>query len=219
MVPDVGTSPTPDANGLSNGWWKDYVETIPDGYLDLLVAEEDASRIVHFHPTLVPGLLQTAGYARAVTPTTSVKSMTPVDVTVLVQVRMLRQRAAFDESRPKNFVFLLDETALYRAVGMPSVMREQLNHLLEMVDHPGVRLIVVPRVQPHPGLLGSFMLMQYGGGIPDVLCFEWQLGNIVIRDKPHLVDRYRALADSLSEIDQNGASTRQAIEAALATYH
>jgi len=59
MAPDGGAVQTPGPAGLVNGWWKTYLEVIPDGYLDLLAAEEDASRIIHFHPMFVPGLLQT----------------------------------------------------------------------------------------------------------------------------------------------------------------
>jgi hypothetical protein len=218
MVSDVGPSPTPDGISPVNGWWKDFLEFVPEGYLDLVAAEEDAAQIVHFHPTLIPGLLQTEDYASAITPTTSLKSMTPADAALLVQVRMLRQRAAFDESHPKRLVFLVDETTLHRTVGGSSVMRVQVAHLLDMVEHPVVRLTVISRAQPHPGLLGSFMLMHYGGGLPDILCFEWQLGNKVIRDQPDLVERYRQLADTLLEIDPEGTATRRSIESALALY-
>ncbi len=218
MAPDVGSSPTPDAIGPASGWWKDYLEIIPEGYFDLLAAEDDASHIVHFHPTLVPGLLQTEAYAAAITPTTSLKSMTQADVAMLVQVRMLRQRAAFDGTRPKRLSFLVDETALHRAVGEPDVMRDQLLHLLDVAERSTVSLTVISRSQPHPGWLGSFMLMHYGGGLPDVLCFEWQLGNKVIRDQPQLVGHYRDLANRLMEIDRDGVATRRLIESAFARY-
>ncbi|HLZ08935.1 MAG TPA: Scr1 family TA system antitoxin-like transcriptional regulator, partial [Chloroflexota bacterium] len=69
MVPADGSSSTP-GTGPQNGWWKDFLEIVPEGYSDLLSAEEDALRITHFHPTLVPGLLQTEAYATAITPTT-----------------------------------------------------------------------------------------------------------------------------------------------------
>jgi Domain of unknown function (DUF5753) len=218
MAPDVGSSPTPGTISPASGWWKDFLDIVPEGYFDLLAAEEDASWIVHFHPTLVPGLLQTEAYATAITPTTSLKSMTPADVAMLVQVRMLRQRAAFDESRAKRLSFLVDETALHRTVGEPRVMRDQLIHLLDVAQRPTVSLTVISKAQPHPGWLGAFMLMHFGGGLPDILWFEWQLGNKVIRDQPQLVGRYRDLANQLMELDRDGATSRRLIESALAGY-
>src|SRR5436305_5486160 len=124
MAPDPGPVPTSDAHVPSNGWWKEFVDVIPDGYLDLLAAEEDASRVAHFHPTLIPGLLQTEDYAVAVTPLTILNRTTAAKAASLVRVRMLRQRAALDGSRPKDLVFLMDETTLHRPVGPPSVMRK-----------------------------------------------------------------------------------------------
>ena len=217
MAPDGGAVQTPGPAGLVNGWWKTYLEVIPDGYLDLLAAEEDASRIIHFHPMFVPGLLQTERYAAAITPATTLKTMTPDDAETLVRVRLLRQRAALHGSRPKDLVFLLDEMSLRRPVGSPETMREQLDHLLEMSEHPTVTLIVLPfRAQPHPGLLGAFMLMQFGEGLDDALSFEWQLGNTVVRNQPNLIRRYRDLAEELIETDREGTAARQRIVSALA---
>jgi hypothetical protein len=217
MASNVGHAPTPDAAGPVSGWWKAYVETVPDGYLDLLAAEEDATRIVHFHPTFIPGLLQTESYAAAITPATTAKSMTAAEAENLVRVRMLRQQAALDGSPPKELVFLLDETALRRPVGSPIVMREQLDHLLVLADHPAVTLVVVPfQEQPHPGLLGAFILLQYASGPEDVLCFEWQMGNILVRNEPALVRRYHSLADQLMSAGRSGRAAKQLISAARA---
>ena len=96
-------------------------------------------------------------------------------------------------------------------------MRDQLSHLLEMAEHPMITLIVVPFLrQPHPGLLGGFMLMEYGSGLADVLCFEWQLGNVVIRNRPDLITQYRELAEGLAGTDPDGTATRQRIASVLA---
>jgi Domain of unknown function (DUF5753) len=216
MATDLDQIPTPDMAGLASGWWKNYVDVIPSGYLDFLVAEEDATRIVHFHPIFVPGLLQTERYATAITGSTSMKDLPTHETAALVRVRMLRQQWALDPTRAKHLVFLLDESCLRRPVGSTETMREQLAHLLGMTDHPKVTMVVVPfRSEPHPGLLGAFNLLEYGDGIEDVLCFEWQLGNTIIRGQPDLVRRYRQLANLLADTHPSDESAKPLIEAAL----
>ena len=208
-----------DSANPQSGWWKGYLETVPDGYLELLTAEEDATRIVHLHPTFVPGLLQTERYAAAITPATTLKTLTAGDITTLVEVRMLRQRVALDPIRGKRLVFLMDESCLRRPVGSAAVMREQLAHLLQMADHPSVTLVVVPfRDRPHPGLLGAFTILQFGEGLEDVLCFEWQMGNKVVRDQPELIRRYRDLADLLAGADPHGTAAQRLIRDVATTY-
>jgi hypothetical protein len=161
-------------------------------------------------------LLQTADYATAVCPATSHKTLTDADVTTLVRVRMLRRRSALDGSRQKELVFLVDETALRRPVGSRATMRDQLERLLNVAEHPAVSLTVVPfQARPHAGHLGPFMLLHYGEGLDDVLCFEWQLGNRLVRDQPGLTARYRTLSADLVRADADGATTKRLIVAAL----
>jgi hypothetical protein len=217
MAPEAGAANSSAGSGQAHGWWKAHLETVPGGYLDLIVAEEDASRIIHFHPIFVPGLLQTEEYARAITATTLLKPMGAGDAAELVNVRMLRQRFAIHGERYKEMVFILDEASLRRPVGSPDTMRDQLTHLLGLLGNARVTLVVVPfEEQPHPGLLGAFTLLEYTTGVDAVLCFEWQLGNTVIRDRPDLVRRYRALANRLVDADPDGASAKRSISSALA---
>ncbi|SNT16064.1 hypothetical protein SAMN05421812_103458 [Asanoa hainanensis] len=197
-----------------NGWWKAYHEVVPGGYLDLIAAEEDAAEIVHFHPTFVPGLLQTKQYAKALIPSTSLKDLSERDIESLVEVRMMRQRSALDEAGRRRLIFLLDESCLYRPVGSAETMRSQLNHLLEMCEHPAVVLSVIPfRSELHPGLLGPFMLLRSADSFADVVCFEWQRGNTLVRGEPDLARRYGLLADRLVDADPDGA--KRLIQAAI----
>ncbi len=197
-----------------NGWWKAFHEVVPGGYLDLIAAEEDAAEIVHFHPTFVPGLLQTRQYATALIPSTSLKDLSEEDVEGLVEVRMMRQRSALDGVRRRRLIFVLDESCLYRPVGSAATMHSQLNHLLEMCAHPAVQVSVVPfRAELHPGLLGPFMLLRSADGFEDVVCFEWQRGNTLVRSDPDLARRYGLLADRLVDADPDG--TERLIHAAI----
>jgi hypothetical protein len=213
MAAAKGIRMAPD--DVQRGWWKTFSDTLHDGYFDLIGAEEDASRVVHFHHTFVPGLLQTEDYARAITKATTLKAISAGEVDVLVRVKKLRQRSAFQSDRPKELVFLVDEAALYRPIGGPHTMQTQLRHLLTVADNPSVKLVVLTFLKPHPGHQGPFMVLQYGGGLGDVLCFEWQMGNTVVRDQPKLAHLYKALADELASTDPDGRRAKDAIQEAL----
>ena len=199
-----------------NGWWKAFTDTVPDGYLDLLEAEEEAAEMLHFHPMFVPGLLQTEAYASALTAPTSLKAMTEADVERLVRLRMMRQRAALDDERPKRLTFVLDETCLHRPVGGRAVMHDQLKRLLELRDHPAIRMVVTPfEGALHPGLLGPFLILDYPDGADSVLYFEWQQGSTVVRGRPELVRRYRTVAERLVGADPTGELTERLLRTAL----
>ncbi|GAA3288992.1 hypothetical protein GCM10020218_056590 [Dactylosporangium vinaceum] len=198
------------------GWWKAFADTVPDGYLALIEAEEEATEIVHFHPMFVPGLLQTEAYASALTESTSLKGVTHADVERLVRVRMLRQKTAFRAERPRRLTFVLDESCLHRPVGDPGVMCGQLEHLLELHGHPTVSLTVTPfGIGPHPGLLGPFLVLDYPDGADSVLCFEWQQGNTVVRGRPDLIQHYRTLVERLTQTDPTGSATEELLRSAL----
>jgi transcriptional regulator with XRE-family HTH domain len=196
-------------------WWGDN-KYLPDSYLELISAEADAARITHFHPTFIPGLLQTWAYATAITPATTLKEMPAGMTEALVEARIRRQRELFDGARSVEFSALVDENALYRRVGSGGTMREQLDHLAKFVEHDRVKLAIIPRaVDSHPGLLGGFMVLEYQD-LPneDVVCFEGHLGNVVIRARPDLAAAYCKLSERLSEIGLTGDSARASIREA-----
>jgi Domain of unknown function (DUF5753) len=191
-------------------WWTPVQHSIPRPYLELIEAESKASRITHFHPIFIPGLLQTRAYATKLTSTTTLKPVSPDDVQTLVEVRLRRQRELLHRPDPTRLTAILDESALLRPVGSDATMREQLDHLLQISANGPVTLVVVPAAAgPHAGHLGAFMLIEYDWRGDDVLCFEGQSGNVVIRDQPDLVAGYKHLAGRLIEMGlRNQAATR-----------
>jgi hypothetical protein len=183
---------------VASPWWTPVQHAIPEPYLELIKAESDASRITHFHPIFVPGLLQTQAYATTLTSTTTLKLLSPDDIRTLVEVRMRRQEELLHRSDPVRLTAILDETVLRRPVGSDATMRDQLDHLLQLAGDGLVTLVVVPAsAGPHPGHLGAFMLIEYDDWRAGVLCFEGQSGNVVIRDQPDLVAEYKRLAGRL----------------------
>ncbi|MGN9812327.1 helix-turn-helix domain-containing protein [Micromonospora sp. BQ11] len=123
--------------------------------------EQQAVRLRAFEACLVPGLLQTEDYARAVISAGGLH--TPAAAEELVAVRMDRQRL-FQRDEPPHLVFLIDETALRRPVGGAPILDAQLGRLLDIAELPMVRLHVIPlAVGEHVGLGGGFVLAELPG--------------------------------------------------------
>lgn len=122
-----------------------------------LDAERDAIALRSYQPLLVPGLLQTEAYARAVL--TDAGLIAPEAVEPLVRSRLERQDI-LDRTPPPTLTAIVDECALRRALGGPDIMRGQLQHLITMVtERPRVRVLVVPATAGgYAGLNGPFVL-------------------------------------------------------------
>lgn len=147
----------------SVGWWTQY-STLLDSDLQRLYGLEDgARRICDFEPLLIPGLLQTADYARTIMQTTV--TVAPVEVEQRIAIRMRRQVRLSDEN-PLELQVLLCEAALHQQIGGISTLRGQLDHLLMMIErHPktiDVRVI--------PFTAGACTL--FGGGTLSLLEFH-----------------------------------------------
>ncbi|MCN0154136.1 DUF5753 domain-containing protein [Salinispora arenicola] len=115
--------------------------------------ERDAVGLRCYESAVLPGLLQTEEYARAVLSSGPLGA----DVENHIASRLQRQAAVFDRSRPPLSVFVIDEAALRR--GAPSVMKPQLDHLVRMAERPNVMVHVLPLdAGLHPGQAGPFVI-------------------------------------------------------------
>lgn len=146
--------------GVYPAWFASWVD-----------AEKRASVIRWWEPLLVPGLLQTADYARAVFDAwQAIDGESTTDE--LVAARLARQ-AILDRPSPPSFWALIDETVLHRSVGDPKVMHDQLVHLAEMSERPRVNIEVVPSgVGAHVGLLGAFAVAGFEDDTPGIVYLE-----------------------------------------------
>lgn len=123
----------------------------------------------------IPGLLQTADYARAAL--RAAEAMASDDqIDEYVRARMRRQHVVWEEPQPRC-TFVLDEAVLTRPVGSEDVMRAQLDRVLSMSAHPNVTVQVAPvAASPHAGLDGSFQLLRLPDEPHDVLVLETRFG-------------------------------------------
>lgn len=120
----------------------------PDWFMPYLTAESEADALRCWSPLLLPGLLQTEPYARAVL---SVEPYTPERLAELVAARMGRQQVL----RRAYLTAIIDAHALQRCIGSPEIMAEQCAHLLAMAMRPDIALHLVPE-GTNVGLWGAF---------------------------------------------------------------
>jgi transcriptional regulator with XRE-family HTH domain len=139
--------------------------------------EAEATSLRTFQVVLIPGLLQTGDYARALLSTKV--GATEDDVDQLVTARLERQ-AILDRDNPPLLWVVVDEAALHRPVGGRDVMRLQVEHLAEMAGRPNVVIQVIPaEVGSHQGLAGAFVIADFASA-PSIVYLETALTGLVV---------------------------------------
>jgi transcriptional regulator with XRE-family HTH domain len=174
-------------SGRRQSYWSGYRDVISKQFGQYLGYEGSASYICTFHPLLIPGLLHTDEYAFEI-----LRMRMPEErARKLVNLRMKRQERLLGQPRPPEMAFIFGEEALIRWIGGPSVMRRQLQYLLEVADKAGVTVQIVPlSVGSHPGLSGSFILLGLQETGEDLLFLEGASGDLVSRDDQEMIDPF-----------------------------
>ncbi len=163
------------------GWWNGYTDQIPGSVIDYSWLEDRATAIRSLDLVVIPGILQTQGYAEALTAT--MEPDAPAEQRARwVEFRMARQHVLDKEDAPQLAV-LLDEALLRRRIGGPEVMRAQLRHLAAMAERPNVEIRVLPfGVGAHTGHEGAFTLVEMPEPYPDVVYVETPAGAIFVEE-------------------------------------
>ncbi|MDO0912304.1 helix-turn-helix transcriptional regulator [Streptomyces sp. DT2A-34] len=145
---------------LSRLWPLVILYAYPSWFRPFVELEKQAAVIRTLEPTVVPGLLQTRGYARA---TLAVGRTNDIDT--LLDARMERQ-AILERGNPPELWALMDEAVLRRTVGGDRVMREQLQHLLNLSERPSIVIQVVPfGTGARAAAAGAFHTLTFEEGI------------------------------------------------------
>jgi transcriptional regulator with XRE-family HTH domain len=181
----------------SPGWWHKYGDVLPDWFSVYVGLEEAASLLRVYEVQFVPGLLQTADYARAVVQLGQ-PGAAPAEIEHRVGLRLARQELLTKPGGPRLWA-VVDEAALRRPIGGPEVMRAQLARLIEATAEPSITLQVVPfRSGGHAAEAGAFTIMRFPEpDLPDVVYLE-QLTSALYLDKRDDVDRYTEVMERLS---------------------
>jgi transcriptional regulator with XRE-family HTH domain len=158
------------------GWWHSFDDVLPAWFKIAVGLEESATLIRAYEPQVVPGLLQTEDYARAVT-RASFPAATSEEVERRVALRLARQELLRRPAPPEYWV-VMDETVLRRPVGSREVMRGQVARLIEAAEMPAVTIQVIPfSAGWHPALYGMFWIFRFPDEeMPDIVYSETLTG-------------------------------------------
>lgn len=149
-----------EAAASGGGWWRAYADAMVSGFDHYLALEEAANWVTTWQTTVVPGLLQTRDYRQALTWATN-PNQSPEEVNRTLDLAQRRQNL-LDRS-DFRFEALLTEAVLRYNVGSTSVMANQVRHLIERSQDPGIEIRIVPSLETSPvGLISrSFHLFSF----------------------------------------------------------
>ncbi|GAB2656459.1 helix-turn-helix domain-containing protein [Nocardia goodfellowii] len=176
------------------GWWHRYSDLLPSWFGTYLGLEQAASKIRTYEAHLVPGLLQTPDYARAVLSLGS----DDADTDRRVAVRQHRQELLYRVDPPVLWA-VIDEAALHRPVGGPGVHRDQMRHLCKLAALPNVTVQVLPYAAgEHAAAGSSFSILRFSEReLPDIVYLE-HLTSALYLDRRQDLEMYLTVMDRLS---------------------
>ncbi|WP_133903430.1 helix-turn-helix domain-containing protein [Actinophytocola oryzae] len=180
--------------------------------------EADASEIMEVGTEIVPGILQTDDYIRAMF---DAQEVDPADRIVddTLRVRADRRQLLTREN-PARFAFVLSESALRRRIGGPAVMAEQLRHLTEVAMLPNVTLQVIPfDARSYAHLNTDFTLFRFGHEMANDIVYLEMFSDAAYLDKPpETVRRYAELFGRLRGVALGPVESRNLLETVAEEY-
>lgn len=211
------------ARERGGGWWRAYADAMFasdfDHYLSL---EESASRLKAWKVSIIPGLLQTPEYRRAVAWTES-PDLPPDVVQMRIEAAIHRQTRLKDPDL--HIDVMLWEAVLRDPIGGASVMSDQLEHLARMSELPNVSVRIVPFASPgHLGsYVGSFLILEFPELAqsrliePPIVYVEEYAGDLYL-ERPEEVQRYQDAWREICRVALDPDQSRQRILAAAKEY-
>jgi transcriptional regulator with XRE-family HTH domain len=176
------------ARGSKRQPFVEYKDIFRPDTLRYFAYESSASLIRQVEPLVVPGMLQTEEYARALLQS---YDLPQTRIGKIWESREERQEL-LDRPEPPKMFFILDEGTVRRTIGGPGVMRRQLDHLIELSKRPQVAIQVLQfTAGAHRGLRGPFVYLEFpDADDPDVLYLENSTGDAVFRDDTEFTGPY-----------------------------
>jgi hypothetical protein len=177
--------------GKQQGWWQTY--ELP--HATFVGLEQEATSMRVYHSAVIPGLLQTGDYVRALHDA-STPDVDPGVIEQRIEERMRRQEL-LDRSDPPRIEIVLDEAVLHRPIGGPAIMGRQLDRVLENVSRPSLDLQILPfEIGAHPALESDFIILEFAGQSSNVVFVEGLIGPVYL-ERAQDVQRYLQVFERL----------------------
>lgn len=170
---------------VHKGWWESYSDVLTEGHLAFIGLEAEATSILEWQISVVPGLLQTERYARDVlSGYDEVATISPRAIQRRVETRLTRQQILTRDDGPLELKVVLDESVLRRRRGDRSTMFAQLQHLAEISERQNVTIHVFPLEERHRLAVDSFAIMEFGSPdeatLHDLVSLEHMLNELYV---------------------------------------
>lgn len=189
-----GEAETLAREGRQRGWWTPYTSSVRPTFATLLGLEAEATSYMEYSAMVLPGLLQTERYMRAVM-NAAIPQLDDETIEKRIEVRRKRQAEAFARGYPCHFV--IDQSCLHRQVGNAEIMNEQLRHLTDVAKSRRTTVQVIPfELGAHASIMGGFSVLTFDGMPP--VAFVELLGGDLYADGPDS-ERYTYHFDKLRE--------------------
>ncbi|MFC7219138.1 helix-turn-helix domain-containing protein [Streptomyces polyrhachis] len=197
------------------GWWHAFGDMPYSVYIGL---ETAASSLRVYESLIIPGLLQTPAYAEAVI-RGALPEVAQADVEKRVKVRMRRQERIQDPDGPLRLWVVVDESALRREVGSRAVMREQLDHLVELSKEPHITLQVIPfTMGAHPGVTGQYAILEFADTSDSSVVYLEGVTSDLYLEKSNDVQSYSMMYEHLRAQALSAEETRRFVLDAAKEY-
>ncbi|WP_280228155.1 helix-turn-helix domain-containing protein [Nocardia cyriacigeorgica] len=196
-------------------WWHEFGDLIPETFDVYIGMEGAAQKFISYHVELVPGIVQTADYTRALV-REALPDESPAEHERRVQMRQYRQMIITRKRQPVEVHIVLHESVLHRTIGDRKTMAVQLKRLADLSTRPNVSIRILPNDAGVPGgrAVGQFTILEFDANRagppvePPVVYVPGLVGDMYF-EKPKDVHRYhqayKAFEDfALDAVDSRG---------------
>lgn len=220
-VPEADRDALRDLRGQAErrDWWTVWGRNSVATATQLLLSlEPDALELRSYETELVPGLLQTEGYARALmTSGAEVYGVPDAEVERRVRVRIARKEILM-RARPVQLHAVINEAVLRRPIGGREVFADQLRYLLDIAERPNVTIQVLPfSTGAHPALGGSFELLRFPPGVMTEVAYVSSLNTATYLEDDDVAG-YTVMFDRLRLVGLGAAESHELIAEAVKQY-
>ena len=188
------------SRGGQRGWWHPYTDILPEAYLDYVIMESAASEIMTYEAQVIPELLQTDDYARAIAAAEPgyATDQQREDVVAAKAIRRQVVLGASAGTMGRRLSVILGEGALHQAVGGPGVLAGQISHLVQLSDDfPDLTIQVLPfSAGAHAAASSASLAILRFPDAPSlgVVCLEALSGGVYLESQEDVARYIRAFA-------------------------